>query len=93
MSSGMAHAPRRWSQLLSTAFEARQGAYAHGSTAYLRLQDTLEIYRAMHGHYPQALIELYQSGLISAAGLSYPYSSRYVYERQPSGYRLVPPLD
>lgn len=74
---------------------ARRGAVARtiARDQVRRLESALELYRAEHGEYPQALAGLVENELVSDQDLRYPYRETYYYRRTAQGFVLLPPLD
>jgi hypothetical protein len=74
---------------------ARRGAVARliSHDQLVRLESALELYKAEHGEYPQALKQLVEGQLVSDHDLHYPYREPYYYRRTAQGFVLLPPLD
>ena len=74
---------------------ARRGAVARllAHDQIVRLQGALELYKAEHGDYPQALKQLVEGQLVSDQDLRYPYPEPYFYRKTAQGFVLLPPLD
>jgi hypothetical protein len=74
---------------------ARRGAVARviARAQVVRLESALELYRAEHGEYPQALAALVEGELIGDSDLRYPWKEPYYYRRTAQGFVLLPPLD
>lgn len=74
---------------------ARAGALSRliASDQLVRLEGALEVYRAEHGEYPQALEQLVEGQFVSPQDLRYPWPESYYYRRTAQGFVLLPPLD